>query len=421
MEEIHQAIKLMEQERTEEAIDTLESFLPQANEEEKFTIAELYMQWGMLEEAKFILIELSQQHPNEAELKIMLAEIYIDLEDDEAAMNILNRFSPNDEGYLEVLIQLADLYQAQGLYEVAEQKLLEAKNMDPMEYLIDFALGELAFSNGEYQKSIPYYEKVLLDRPQIADVDVSIRLAEAYASTGDFEQALEFYQESGHDDADILFRYGFIAFKGDRLDISIKVWEQLIENDPYYHSVYYFLAQAYDNEGMVNEAYETAKKGLNYDDFNKELYYLTGVLAHRLGNQEESFQLIKKAVSIDPGYLEAVLFLIENYKQAQNDQAIIELLTHLIELGEEDGYYKWELAKAYKETESFNDALNMYSDAYNNFKEDSDFLKEYGHFLVEEGRIEEAIKILSQYLHLEPADNEIEEFISRLKQNDDWM
>ncbi|MRH42410.1 tetratricopeptide repeat protein [Aquibacillus halophilus] len=421
MEEIHEAITLMEQNKTEDAIKKLEQFLPRADEEEKFTVAELYMQWGMLEEAKFILLELSEQYPNESELKVMLADIHIDLQEDDEAITILNRLTSDDEEYIGALIQLADLYQTQGLFEVAEQKLLEAKTADPLEPLIDFALAELSFSNGEYIKSIPYYEKAYHVQEVIADIEIGVRLAEAYASTGEFEKAFEFFQASQNEDPDSLFRYGFIAYRSDRLDISIKVWEQLIEKDPNYQSVYLYLAQSYELEGMVEEAFETAKKGLKVDEFNKELFHLAGVLARKLGHREDSYQLVREAVAIDPGFKEAVLFLIENYKEEHNLDAIIELLTHLIDLGEEDANYNWELAKAYNEIESYDDALNHYKDAYNNFKDDTDFLKEYGYFLIEEGRIDEAKATFSRYLTIEPTDNEVAEYVSRLKQNEDSL
>ncbi|WP_186577796.1 tetratricopeptide repeat protein [Aquibacillus kalidii] len=417
MEEIHDAIVLMEQNKSEEAMKKLANYLPNASEDEKFTIAELYMQWGMLEDAKFILLDLAQSYPNEAELKLMLADIHIDLEEDEEAIDILNRFTSADEEYLGALVQLADLYQTQGLFEVAEQKLLEAKNVDPMEPLIDFALGELSFSNGEYQKSIPYYEKVIQAHQQVAEVEIGVRLAEAFAATGEFEKSMDYYQETASEDPDHLFRYGFMAFKADRLDISIKVWEELLERDPQYQSVYLYLAKAYEADGLLQEAFETAKKGIKVDEFNKELFHYAGVVAHKLGDAEGSTQLIRQAIAIDPGYREAILFLVENYKQHDDFNAIIDLLTHIIELGEDDASYKWELAKAYYEIELYDDALKLYNDAYTTFKDDSDFLKEYGYFLVEEGRLGEAIQVFTSYLKIDPSDTEIEEYLERLKQN----
>ncbi|WP_407268691.1 tetratricopeptide repeat protein [Radiobacillus sp. PE A8.2] len=421
MQEIHEAIKLMENNQTEAAIDALEQFLPQADEEEKFTIAELYMQWGMLEEAKKIIANLIQHYPNESELKMMLVDIHIDLEEDEEAIDILNQVNREDEDYLQALIQLADLYQAQGLFEVAEQKLLEAKNIDPGEPLLDFALGELAFSLGEYVKAIPYFEKIVEINQVVAEVDVNLRLAEAFAATGEFEQSLEYYQTIETDDPESLFRYGFVAYRADRLDIAIKAWEKLVEFDPNYLSVYYYLAQAYETEGLMQEAYDMANKGLQQDEFNKELFYLAGQLAHKLGDLTASVQHIKEAVAIDPGYQEAVLFLVNIYKQQEDPEAIIDLLSEVLQSGEEDPAYKWELAQAYVEIESFDNALNLYMDAYNNLKDDTDFLKEYGYFLIEEGRNKEAIEVFTHYLSIEPADFEMEEFLFRLKQKEETM
>lgn len=419
MEEISRAVTLMEQQKTEEAIAVLEDYLPKANEEEKYTIAELYNQWGMLEEAKMILLGLVQQYPEEGELKLTLADIHIDLDEDQEAIELLNRFEPGDEEYLAVLVQLADLYQTQGLFEVAEQKLLDAKQLNPSEILIDFALGELSFSNGEYQKAIPYYEKVYQQQAVFADVEVALRLGECLAATGEFEQALTYYQTVETDQSEVLFRYGFIAKKADRADISIQAWEQVMEMDPDFQSVYFNLADTYEDEGRTEDAYDTAKKGLEVDELNKELYLLAGSLARKMGNTEEGYQLAREAVSIDPGFKQAILFLVENYKQDEDFEAIIDLLTHIIELGEDDGYYLWELANAYEKEELFSEALKFYQEAYTTFKDDQDFLKEYGYFLVEEGRRQEAITVLERYLRLDPSDTEIEEYVGRLKESFD--
>ncbi|WP_079530122.1 tetratricopeptide repeat protein [Halobacillus hunanensis] len=416
MEEIQKAIHQMEAKQTEKALHTLQTYLPEADEEERFTIAELYIQWGMLEEAKLILHELIQRYPKEQELKVMMAEIHIDLEEDDEAIEILDQFGPEDEDYLQALIQLADLYQSQGLFEVAEQKLLTAKQVEPNEAVIDFALGELSFSNGEYNKSIPFYENAFHHQPVIADIEVAARLAEAYAATGEFEQALDYFQKVEEDNPDVMFRYGFVAFQAFRNDIAIHVWERLIKEDPYFQSVYPLLAQAYNAEGMAKEALEMVREGLAKDEFNKELYHLAGTLYHKSGEKEEGYRLMREAVALDPGYKEAVLFLIENYKSDEDYEAIIDLINQLITLGEEDPFYLFELAKAYEEVEDYKQALVHYENAYPSLKEDDVFLKSYGYFLVEEGKMNEGRQVLEEYLAVDPTDTEIEDFVSRLKE-----
>ena len=418
MEEIHKAVRLMDEHKTEDAINTLTQYLPEADEEERFTIVELYIQWGMLDEAKPVLEELIQRYPKEQELKVMMAEIHIDLDEDDEAIDLLNQFGPEDEDYLQALVQLADLYQSQGLYEVAEQKLHMAKQVEPNSSIIDFALGELAFSNGEYSKSIPFYENAMHHEPVIGDIEVATRLAEAHAANGEFEHSLEMFQKVEEENPDVMFRYGFVAFQANRNDIAIKVWENLMDKDPYFQSVYQHLAQAYDSEGMPNEALDMAKKGLAKDEFNKELYHLTATLTHRLGNKEEAYEYMREAVALDPGYKEAVLFLIENYKNDEDHEAIIELINQLITLGEEDPNYLWELAQAYEEEEQFKEALEQYRQAYPSLKEDTDFLKAYGYFLVEEGLMQDAKQVFEAYLAIDPTDTEIEDFVERLKQEE---
>ncbi|MFC7060445.1 tetratricopeptide repeat protein [Halobacillus seohaensis] len=416
MEEIHKAIQAMEAEKTEEALTILQEYLPEADEEERFTITELYIQWGLLEDAKMLLQELMERYPKEQELKVMMAEIHIDLNEDADAINLLNEFNPEDEGYLESLLQLADLYQSQGLFEVAEQKLLSAKQIEPNEAVIDFGLGELAFSNGEYNKCIPFYENAMHHQPVIAEIEVATRLAEAFAANGEFEKSLEYFQKVEEDNPDVMFRYGFVAFQALRNDIAIHVWERLIDEDPYFQSVYPLLAQAYETEGMPQEALEMAKQGLAKDEYNKELYHLAGTLSHKSGDIKSGYNYMREAVALDPGYKEAVLFLIENYKSDGDNESIIELINQLITLGEEDPGYLFELAKAYEEEEDFGQALEYYRSAYPSLKEDDVFLKAYGYFLIEEGKMEEGQKVLEEYLLIDPSNTEVEEFINRLKE-----
>ncbi|WP_269412368.1 tetratricopeptide repeat protein [Lentibacillus daqui] len=419
METIMEAVHLMESKKSDEAIALLEDYLPVADEEERFTIAELFVQWGFLQEASQILEELLQQYPHEGEIKVMLADIYIELEADEKAIELLNNIHETDESYLEALIQLADLYQAQGLFEVAEQKLLTAKQLNPTEPIIDFALGELLFSTGDYLKAITYYQKVIGVTKEVANVSVPGRLAESYAAIGEYEEALKIYQDVEHEDSDTLFKYGLTAHQAGRSDIAIKAWEHVVEIDPYYHTVYYQLAKAYEEEELPNEAYTTAKKGLQVDEFNKELFFYAGTLAHQLNENTDSEKWMRQAIALDPDYKEAILSLIEIFKEKNQYADIIDLIEEVKTTGANDPLYEWELARAYNETESYKNALNHYQEAYNSLNKDSEFLKEYAYFLTEEGRIAEALPIFRAYLQYQPEDYEVEEFYNRLDEETD--
>ncbi|UOQ47585.1 tetratricopeptide repeat protein [Gracilibacillus caseinilyticus] len=416
---IEQAIEMIHAGEVAEALTLLNETATSADADTKLDICQIFIELGNHDLAKNLLENMLLTDHNNSEAKLLLADIMIDDERDEAAIELLNEIEESDGNYLQALVQLADLYQAQGLFEVAERKLLAAKNIAPEEPIIDFALGELLFSSGEYHKSTIYYEKLKRTSDEFAGVNIASRLAEAYALNGEFEESLEYYQTIETDDPETLFRYGFLAFKSERYEIAIQIWEQLLEKELEYPSVYLYLTKAYEEEGLLDEAYQTANQGVEMDPFNKEMWFHAGRITLKYGDSPKAFELVKKAISLDNEYQEALLFLVESYKQQEMYAEIIELLSDDVDIEQLDGIFGWELAKAYYEEEAYKQALNAYQNAYNKMKGDIDFLKNYGYFLVEEGRIHTAIEVFEAYLSIDPSDFDIGQHVERLKEQSD--
>lgn len=415
IEDLQYANELLQANRVEEALKLLKDKIQLADLEEQFIIGELYFEWGFFDEALEVFQKIEEVLPNEGQIKLFIASIYIELEMDSEAIETLSQIEASDDFYLQSLMQLADLYESQGLFEVAELKLREAKSVSKDEIIIDFALGELLFSIGEYNKAIIHYEIVLKETDFIIEVNINERLAESLAMISNYEEALKYYQEVENKDADVLFKYGFIASQVNRNDIAINAWKELIEQDKDYHSVYVELAKVYLKEEMKQEAYEVIKEGLKIDEFNQELYFMAGKLANEFGEFEESESYIKEAIILDNDYKAAVIFLINILKGDHRLEEVIDLITEVKRLGAEDPEYDWELARAYNENEEFEKAYEYYKLASELLQTDSIFLKEFGYFLVEDSKIPEAIDTFKKYLEIDPQDNEIIAFLNRLQ------
>ncbi|HLS06609.1 MAG TPA: tetratricopeptide repeat protein [Bacillota bacterium] len=418
MNNIERAYELMKNNEYELALDMLEKSLRTASIQEKFAIAEVYQMFGFLEQAKHVFQALHERFPEETDIILSLAQIYIDQEDDEKAINLLMKVDENDPQYLQSLIQLADLYEVQGLYEVSEEKLLEAKQIAPDEPIIDFALGELLFSIGKYARSITYYERVLTWMEVLNDVSIHLRLAEAYAGIGQYEKALQFYHLVDDDHPDTLFKHGLTAYYAKERQLAIQQWRKLLAQDKHYHSAYVFLVKAYKDAELLEEAFEVATDGLHIDAYNKELYYLAGKLAYQRGKTTDSIHYMSEAIALDPEYKEAVLFLVNYYKEQSQYEQLIDLLQDLKQMNVQDPLYDWELAKAYVEIEAYHLAATTYENVYPLLKHDEQFLREYAYFLVEEGKIKDAIKIFKKYLTIEKNDHEISLYVERLLEDD---
>lgn len=417
MDSIKQAIEWMENGNVEQALDVLTSTIHSASDEDIFLISEIYEEWGFIEEAVSVLDDLLKKYPGEGQLLTKLAELNIELDNDERALNLLHHVTKTDEFYLSALLLMADLYEVQGLFEVSEQKLLAARKIakDDDVYIIDFALAELMYSTGQSARAITFYEKVLTFANEINNISVKERLAESYALLGNYEQALQMYEVVNSEQPDLLFKYGFTAFHANKNELAIALWERLVEIDPDYNPVYYELASVYQKEGLHKEAYRIAKEGLLHDEFDKRLYFMAGKMALQLDEKDTAIHLLEKAVGLDDDYKEAILLLIDAYKMEDRHEKIIDFISTMKSSGVNDPFYNWELARAYYEMESFDLAKSSYEEAANHLQHNSEFLSEYGYFLVEEGLISESLTVFNNYLTLETEDEETQRFVERLR------
>lgn len=411
-------MELVEIGRTEEGLALLKQIEKKLHDEEKFYVADLYYQWGMIEEALTIAEDLHLSYPEEVDITLLLAELYMELEEEERVIQLLSSIPSSHVAYPRSLILLADLYQLQGLPEVSEQKLLEAKQLLPDEKVIDFALGELYFHLAQYKKAIRFYEAVLTEMNEVSNVNIYNRLAESLSAIGQFEDALFFYQKGINAQSDLHthFGYGITAMQAAHYQTAITQFEKVIEMDPAFTSAYLPLARSYEHEGMLKESLKTVKKGIQHDEFNKELYYYGGKIALKLQSQKEAEQLFLEALALDPGYVEAAITITDIYnEEGRYDETIDTLKSLMNKYDEFDPKFDWNLAKAYHETEQYSDALNHYQRAYTFFKEDLDFLQEYAYFVLEEGDRKLAKELFEKALELDKTNVEIQEMILQLE------
>jgi tetratricopeptide (TPR) repeat protein len=418
MNRIDQIVQLVESGEVEKGMELAEQLKREGSDEEKYILAEHFFSWGWLEEAEALLKQLMERYPDDGDIRLFLAEVYTELEKEEEALDILTEIDENDPYYVRACLLAADLYQMQGLDEVSEQKLLRAYEQLPDEPIVQFALAEFYFTRGEYQKSVRFYEQVLQKEKTIAGVAIKERLAEALSLLGEFEQALPYYEEALNDRLDVhtLFRYGFTAYQAGAYKTAIEKLNELKVLDREYVPLYLYLAKAYEQEGDLAKSYDTAKEGLTIDDLNKELLLYAGKMALKLGKTDEAETYLKKAVEIDPGYLEALLTLTKWLLHEERYEEVVEWITQAMNSGEYDPQLEWDLAKAKQKLEKYDEALNHYEEAYTFFKNDPDFLYDYGYFLLEEGKREEAKAQFEQLLRLDPTNDEIADLLLQFEE-----
>ncbi|MHC0036123.1 tetratricopeptide repeat protein [Pseudoneobacillus sp. C159] len=418
MQIVTEIISLLEDGHVESAMKKYTNVLKQENAEIQFVLGEELFQLGFLEEAKALFEVLLKKYPEEGEILVNLAEINLDLGNEDLALDFLEKISEYDASFPQGLLLQADLYQMQGLYEVSEHKLLKAKEILPNEKIIDFALGELFREQGKLIEAIQAYELVLKEKTEIVGVNMHQRIAEILSLSGQFEEALPYYDKALQEKLEIntLFGYAFTAFQAGYNRTAIEKFNELKELDKEYHAMYLYLAKAHEHEGELEESYQVITEGIKQDEFNKDLYYYGGKIALKLGKEEAAEQLFRESLVLDPGFTEAALTLNKLFLQLEQYEDVLDLVKHIEANEEEEPQLLWDAAIALQKTEKYLEALNKYERAYTFFKKTPDFLIDYGYFLLEEGKTKQAAEIFNQLLKEDPSNEEYLSILDRLTQ-----
>lgn len=381
-------------------------------DEEQYYLAEELFTLGFLDETEDLYELLLAKYKDEGELLVRAAEVALEKDDIDSAQDYLEKVNKEDEAYIESLLVLADLYQMQGLFEVSEQKLLEAKQMAPNEPIIDFALGEYYLSQARFASAVQSYQTAVEAGLTIISngaVSVYERIAEAFAASGAFEEALSYYERALEDkeSVDTLFGMGLTDYQAKDYTKAIHALEHLREHDPSYTTLYSYLAKSYEENGEPEKAIAVLRDGLTQDEFNKEMFLEAGKLAVTLRLPEEAEEFYRQAIVLDEEYSEAIMQLNKLLLAKEDYEGVIELVEGLGEEVISEPQIFWDVSVAYQETEQYNKAKANYELAYSHFTNNPTFLKEYGLFLREEGEYAKSQEVFRNYLELEPEDTEI--------------
>ena len=414
MEQLLQAI----QEGNLEQVNTLlESFLMEAEPAAQYEIAEALMHYGFLNEADKVFEHLQFLFPEEAQISIDRASVLIEMGEEDNALDLLMGIADDAPEYPQALLVLADYYQMQGLFEVAEQRINEALQILPHEPLLQFAKAELLFETGRFSEAVRIYEELYTVDKKFAGIILAQRLAEVYRAGAGYERALDYYMEALEEEvtADLLFGSAYAAFQTEKYELAIKQLEDLKELDPDYFSAYLLLAESYamleDNE----RALKAIKEGLKRDEYDKSLYLFAGKMAIKNSKIQEATEYLHEAIALDPEYMEAILILMSVYSTEQRFEEIISLYEQL-----QQNEFEWValypfVANAYNEEEQFEKAYEIYKEAYNEFNDDVEFLEKYYLFLVEDGKREEAKKVAERLVQLQPSEQQWADLLERFE------
>ncbi|WP_288624730.1 hypothetical protein [uncultured Streptococcus sp.] len=370
-------------------------------------LAEYLESIGFLPQAREIYLQERESYP---EVNINLAQIATEDGDIEGAFLHLDAISPESEAYLSALLVMADIYDMEGLTDVAREKLLLASEIRD-EPLVIFGLAEIELELGNFNQAIKEYAK--LDNREILEltgISTYQRIGRAYASLGKFEVAIEFLEkaiEIEYDDGTI-FELATILYDQGEYQKANVYFKQLDTMNPDFEGYEYVYAQSLHEENKTAEALRLVQKGLSKNEFDTNLLLAASQLSYELhdSKQAESYLLKAKDVAVDD---EDVLLRLTNlYLEEERYEDVVAFSRDNID----SVLTKWNIAKAYQALEADKKALNLYDELATDLADNPEFLQDYAYILREFGQKERAHQVAERYLQLVPDDVNMVEFLN---------
>ena len=364
---------------------------------------------GFYPQAKEIYLKIVENFP---EVNLNLAAIASEDGQIEEAFAYLEEIQADSDWYVSALALKADLYQLEGLTDVAREKLLEALTYseDP---LLVLGLAELDSELENYQEAIQGYAQ--LDNRSIYEqtgISTYQRIGFAYAQLGKFETATEFLEKALELEYDDLtaFELASLYFDQEEYQKAVLYFKQIDTISPDFEGYEYGYSQALHKEHQVQEALRIAKQGLEKNPFETRLLLVASQFSYELHDASgaENYLLTAKEDAEDTE--EILLRLATIYLEQERYEDILDLQSE----EPENLLTKWMIARSYQEMDDLDTAYEHYQGLAGDLKDNPEFLEHYIYLLRELGYFEEAKVNAQAYLKLVPDDVQMQELFERL-------
>ena len=259
--------------------------------------------------------------------------------------------------------------------EALFHQFIEAHPTHPKAVLAYYELGNLYFSNQDFEKSIAYYQKV--DESQLDQATkhaLAYQLAYAYLNNKDFDQALRHFNPIKADENPYTYAAnyyaGYIALRNGDYEVALADFKKAGENDTYKPVVPYMILQVYYKQKrfrvLLDYIHEVDKPEITLKNQN-EIKLLTAEAHFFLGNFEAAVQnyevyMAHENAPIASPILYRVAYSL--YKIKKIDKALTYFKTLALQedsLGQLSSYY---LGKLYLQADKKTWAIGAFEKAH---------------------------------------------------------
>ncbi|MBM9604316.1 tetratricopeptide repeat protein [Desulfopila inferna] len=354
--------------RLEEAAAWLEKYIAGRPDKtvQRFILARLRILEGKEDEAIQIYREALEVEPDNANIQLRLGLLHGKKGEFEVAENIFKAILEKDRNSYFALLYLARLYTENNELDKAEQRYLEALQLNWSKEL-SYEIADFYNLRKQFDKARQVYEDVL--KKDERDEGAALGMVQTYLFLEEAEAALE-----------ELTRLRQFSNNPDKIDL---VRSQILIN----------LGE--------NEA---AKKILTFLVKEKALSqanYLLGVILYDESDFEEAIKVLQRVEPGAPEYRDSIMLQVRILEESDKSEQSIKLLQNALEDEQTrlPSFYSW-LASIYQQHDNMEKALETLAEGIVVYENDESLLYEYGILQEKTGNHELAMQLMEKILVL---------------------
>lgn len=419
-EKIYQAIDFLNRgEYPEQKLNTIISDLPNIQDsgdlDALFILGDALISSGLHNYAEKVYVHLYNQTEHDDEILAYLTDLMITDNRLDEALSLIN----SSKRTATVLMLKAEIFQQLNMNDIAVKALFDAKELtdDP---IIDFAIAELYFHDGDLSEANRHYQLMLnKEIEQVNQIDINLRLAEINMNLLNLEDAKTYFTAADNDNFtnDDWYREALLEYQLQEYDNAITLLEKVLDNEPYYMNAYILLMNVHETQHDLEKAIDIMQKYLTEDDKHPLAYFHLGRLHFRTNQAENALQYFKKAIDIDQDYDDAYLMLFETLLKLDATEEIDDYINNFDHhaLSGESLYL---LAKIYAMNEDDEKAMKYYDEASALIGDSLEFYEDYFYYLSE---IRHPLRkdVISKLIELEPGNMKWQDEKERLIDEDE--
>jgi tetratricopeptide (TPR) repeat protein len=400
------------------------------NESALQTLSLIYISDDNYESAVPYLERLHEKKPEDMQVLLYLAEAYNALEDEESLIGIYNEILIYSPDFIDVALNLGYLYTKKNVFSLAEKEFERVLELDPGNEKALFYLTYISISTGKTDQALSYFrrldDKNLLNQDTLQDYAINlfiegqnpepiIRRIENWEEAspallgiaayleGNLNKAKEIFQQIYSDEPDNLAALAGL--------VRIAEAQREREEETRWR---FMLAASYYRYGRYKKALEESLEVKRLDPSYLENRYLLGDVQGYMGNTEEAIKEYEyfERYSEEPGDVDIKLGIA--YDQVgEHENAIASFLKATVLFPENDELYFY-LGIEYRILKDYHHALEVFKRAVELNDQDARYYFQVGVSYERLGMIEQAIVNLDRSVQLDDSSAAVLNYLGYL-------